>query len=223
MLKVKFTFSRKTKPKKKEEEYIPLIFTYHPSLKYLSKIINKNLYLLHMNDEIKRVFSAEVIISFRSASKFSNYLVRDEIYSKVHENERKTWKLYLLNYTKGIKKQLMIKLLQWVLNLSFDVWEMFQTVFAETTEIFCKWWYNYKSNARKFFRELNCIQEHMLEHFQSPHHNSFVEGFCITFIDTANPFLPTKHEDWKFYIRKNNKKDNSIETGLIIIAHLLSD
>lgn len=76
MFKVKFTFSRKIKPRQKEEEDIPLIFTYNPSIKCLSKIVNKNLYLLYMNDEVKRVFSPEVMISFRSARKFSNYHVK---------------------------------------------------------------------------------------------------------------------------------------------------
>ena len=87
--------------------------------------------------------------------------------------------------------------------------------------MFCKRWYNYKNNARKFFREVNCIQEHMLEHFQSPRLSSFVVGFCITFIDKADPFIPTKREDSKFHIKRNNNKVNSIETRHIIIAHLL--
>ena len=33
------------------------IFTYHPLLKSLSKIISKNLYLLYMDEGVKRVFT----------------------------------------------------------------------------------------------------------------------------------------------------------------------
>ena len=36
------------------------------------------------------------------------------------------------------------------------------------------------------------MQQHSLEHFQSPGHTAFVEDVCITFIDTAYPFTPTK-------------------------------
>ena len=73
---------------------------------------------------------------------------------------------------------------------------MFQTVCWRNIEIFRKRWYNYKNNARKFFREESCTQQHLLEHFQSPGHTGFIEGFCLTFIDEANPFIPTMSKDY---------------------------
>ena len=221
MFKVKFTFSRKIKPRQKEEENIPLIFTYHPSIKCLSKIINKNLCLLYMNDEVKRVFSPAVMISFRSARKFSNYHVKLKSipkYTKMKEKPENftsliTQKVYKTNQWLNCYNKCSIYLL--------TCKKCFKQYVGETTEMFCKRWYNYKNNARKFFREVNCIQEHMLEHFQSPRLSSFVVGFCITFIDKADPFIPTKREDSKFHIKRNNNKVNSIETRHIIIAHLL--
>ena len=36
---------------------IPLVVRYHPLLKSLSKIKSKNLYLLYMDEEVKRVFT----------------------------------------------------------------------------------------------------------------------------------------------------------------------
>ena len=56
MSKFKFNFSKKINPKEKEEKDVPLVVTYHPSLNCLSKIVRDNLYLLYMNDVLKKVF-----------------------------------------------------------------------------------------------------------------------------------------------------------------------
>ena len=37
---------------------VPFVVTYHPKLKDLSKIIKDNLYLLYMNDEVKKTFTS---------------------------------------------------------------------------------------------------------------------------------------------------------------------
>ena len=57
-----------------------MVATYHPLLKSLSKIISKNLHLLYMDDEVKRVFTPGPMISFRSSRKLSSYLVRAKLY-----------------------------------------------------------------------------------------------------------------------------------------------
>ena len=54
MSKVKSNFPKKIIPKEKEEKGVPLVVTYHPSLNCLSKIIRDNLYLLYMNNEVKK-------------------------------------------------------------------------------------------------------------------------------------------------------------------------
>ena len=57
-----------------------MVVTYHPLLKSLSKIISKNLHLLYMDEEVKRVFTPGPMISFRSSRKLSSYLVRAKLY-----------------------------------------------------------------------------------------------------------------------------------------------
>ena len=42
---------------------IPMVVTYHPLPKSFSKIISKNLYLLHMDEKVKRVFSPGPMVS----------------------------------------------------------------------------------------------------------------------------------------------------------------
>ena len=42
--------------------------------------INRNLHLLHMDQEVKKVFTRNPVVSFRSARKLSSYLVRAKLY-----------------------------------------------------------------------------------------------------------------------------------------------
>ena len=59
---------------------VPFVVTYHPKLKNLSKIIKDNLYLLYVNDEVKKTFTPSPMISFRCSRKISSYIVRAELY-----------------------------------------------------------------------------------------------------------------------------------------------
>ena len=54
--------------------------TYHPKLKSFNKILTKNVYLLYMNREVKKVFIPKPMISFRSTRELSNYLVRGKMF-----------------------------------------------------------------------------------------------------------------------------------------------
>ena len=80
MSKVKFSGdSNKTKTKKKSKGVL-LVITFHPLLKDFGNIIDKNPYSLYMDQEAQRVFAPGPMITFRSARKFSNYLVRAKLY-----------------------------------------------------------------------------------------------------------------------------------------------
>ena len=59
---------------------IPFVVTYHSLLRSLSKTTSKNLHLLYMDEEFKRVFTPGPMISFRSSRKLSSYLVREKLY-----------------------------------------------------------------------------------------------------------------------------------------------
>ena len=56
------------------------LFTYHPKLKSLSKIIKVNLYLLYMNVEVKKTLTPRPMISFRTFRRISSYIVRAKSY-----------------------------------------------------------------------------------------------------------------------------------------------
>ena len=85
MDKVKFS-NIKRKSNGKHQKGISLVVACHPLLpKSLSSIVYNNSYLFHMDQEVKRTFSPQTIVSYWSARKLSSSLVR----AKLHPIERK--------------------------------------------------------------------------------------------------------------------------------------
>ena len=59
---------------------MPFVATYHPKLKDFGKLI-KNLQLfLYSDSDVQRVFSPAPIVSYRSARKIKDYIVRSKLY-----------------------------------------------------------------------------------------------------------------------------------------------
>ena len=59
---------------------VPSVVTYHPGLKNINQIINRNLHLLYMDQEVKKVFTSKLMVSLPSARKLISYLVRAKLY-----------------------------------------------------------------------------------------------------------------------------------------------
>ena len=55
MKKVKF--SKIPSARKDNTKDVSLVITYHPGLKSIDQIINRNLHLLHMDQEVKKIFT----------------------------------------------------------------------------------------------------------------------------------------------------------------------
>ena len=82
----KVTFSNiKRESNSKTQKVAPPVMTYHPLLKSLSSLVNNNIYLLHMDQDVKRTFTPQHMVSYRSARKLNSYLVR----AKPYPTERK--------------------------------------------------------------------------------------------------------------------------------------
>ena len=79
MDQVKFS-NIERKRNSKTQKGIRLVMTYQSLLKSLSSIVNNNIYLLHMDQEVKRTFTPQPMVSYRSARKLSSYLVRAKLY-----------------------------------------------------------------------------------------------------------------------------------------------
>ena len=68
------------KSNSKTQKGIPLVVAYYPLLKSLSIIVNNNIYLLHMDQEVKKTFTPQPMVSYRSTHKLSSYIVRAKLY-----------------------------------------------------------------------------------------------------------------------------------------------
>ena len=79
MDKVNFS-NLERKSNSKTQKGISLVVTYHPLLKSLDSIVNNNIYLLHMDQEVKKTFAPQPMVSYQSARKLSSYLVRAKLY-----------------------------------------------------------------------------------------------------------------------------------------------
>ena len=81
LISLKFSNVRlKSNDKNHNVKRIPLVVTYHSLLKSFSAIITKNLSILHMDKEVKKVFTTPPMVSLRSAHKLNRYLVRAKLY-----------------------------------------------------------------------------------------------------------------------------------------------
>ena len=78
--KVKFSQNRNTQKKSKVCKGVPFVMMYHLMFKSIGKVINKNLNLLYMDNEVKKVFTPWPMISFGSARKLNSYIVRVKVY-----------------------------------------------------------------------------------------------------------------------------------------------
>ena len=78
MQKVKF--SKISSIRKDNAKGALLVVTFHPGLKNINQIINKNLHLFYMDQEVMKVFTPKPMVSFRSDKKLSSYLVRAKLY-----------------------------------------------------------------------------------------------------------------------------------------------
>ena len=58
-----------SRSKTKSTTGVPLVVTYYPRLKALSKIIHENLSLLYINEEVKDTFTPRPMVSFRTSRK----------------------------------------------------------------------------------------------------------------------------------------------------------
>ena len=64
----------------KTQKGISLVVTYHPLLKSLTSILNNNIYLLHMDQEVKRTFTPQPMVSYWRVCKLSSYPVIAKLY-----------------------------------------------------------------------------------------------------------------------------------------------
>ena len=209
---------------------VPFVVTYHPKLKNLSKIIKDNLYLLYMNDEVKKTFTPSPMISFRSSRKISSYIVRAKLYplertvgsSKCGKKRCEvcdvisetdtfsstvTGESFKINHKFNCNDKCLVYLATCkICNKQYT---------GQTTDSFRSRWNNYKSKSRKFDRNEKCMQEYLYSHFASEGHNGFLEDVSIALIDKTDGSDPTKRETfWMHTLKTLAPYGLNVEDGI---------
>ena len=171
--------------------------TYHPKPKSMEKVILKFLELLYMDNEVKRVFTSRLLISFRSGRKLSSYLVRAKLYPTertvasykcsgkrceicINVNETSTFtstvtgETYIINHRFDCNERCLVYLLTCnKCNLG-----RLLTSFGQDETI----------------TKVTCMQQHLFNHFCTSGHCGFLENVSLTFIDKTYPSDPLKRE-----------------------------
>ena len=215
MDKVKFP-NIERKSSSKTQKGIPLVVTYHSLLKSLSNI-NNSIYLLHMEQKVKRTFTTQTMVSYRSARKLSSYLVRAKLYpierkagsckcnskrcevcKNVLETDTFTCSNDQTTYKINHKFDCNEKCLVYLITCN----KCLKQYVGQTVDMFRSRWNNYKDNSRKFDRGEDCMQRHLYEYFQLPGHAGFLQDTYVTLIDKTDSRAPTKREDYWIHTLK---------------------
>ena len=194
----------------RQKKGIPFVVTFHLKRKVLRNVINKHLYLLYMNDEVKMIFTHKPMVSFRSSRKVSSYLVRAKLYSLEgtvgffrceckHSEVCKyitntdiftssiTGETYKINHRLECNDKCFLYLL--------TCSKCKKQYTGQTTGNFRGRWSNSKSKSKSFKRGEKCNQEHLYKHFENEGHTEFLDDVSITLIDKTDGSNPTKREN----------------------------
>ena len=178
-------------------------------LNILSKIIRDNMYLLNMNEDVRKTFSPRPMVSFPIARKLSSYFVRAWLYPfqrKVGSSKfckrrcevcnnvtdtsifssTVTGDTFKINHSLNCDDKCLISLK--------TCKQCNRQYTSETTDQFRNIWNNYKDNARKSDKKESCMQEHLYKHFQAEGHKSFLNEASVTYIDKTDGKYPKKRE-----------------------------
>ena len=69
-------FGKTDKTREDSTKGVPFVVTFHPKLTFLAKKIKELSKYLHLDLEVKAVFTPTPMVSFRNARKIKDYLVR---------------------------------------------------------------------------------------------------------------------------------------------------
>ena len=188
---------------------IPFVTTYHPKVKELGKLIRDLLPFLYSDGEVQKVFSPPPIVSYRSARKIKDYVVR----SKLYPVERKvgcrecgssrcqvckrisiteeftsftTTKTYKINHSFDCNDKCLIYLL--------SCKSCGKQYVGNTIDHFRSRWNNYKSDVRKAESGdmKNVKQKFLQSHFLQRDHQGFLKDVEVRLTDKTQASDPTK-------------------------------
>ena len=207
----KVAFDRDQSVMKNLESGIPFITTYLPKVKELGKLIRDLLLFLHSDGEVQKVISPPLIVSYRSARKIKDFIVRSKLYL-VEKKVRcrrcgssrcevcksiniideftsfTTKKTYKINHSFDCNEKCLINRLNCKSCGKQDV--------GNTTGHFKSRWNNYKNDVRKTEsgNMSNVKQKFLQSHFLQRDHQGFLKDVEVRLIHKTQASDPTKRE-----------------------------
>ena len=175
---------------------IPLVGTYHPLVKSLSKIISKNLYLLYLDKEVKRVFIPGPMASFRGWRKLavvSFKCNKPRCLVCVNVTETNTFTSTVTGKTDKINHKFVCD--ENCLVYLITCKHCGIPYVGQTVAYFRYRWNNYKDNCRKHSCNEGCMQKHLYDHYMSCN-KDFPHTVSGTFIDKTDPSNPLEREQY---------------------------
>ena len=202
---------------------------YHPLLNCLSVIIDKNINILYIDKDVKRVFTPRPTESFLSARKLNSYLVTANLFyfertvgsykskskrcrdcnniteadSFVCSNDQTNFKI---NHRFVCNERSLIYLI--------TCNRCLKQYLGKTTDEFRQRWKNYKHNERKFEKREHCMQRHLYVDFNLLGHSGFLDDVSVTIIDTTYSKNSTKEKDcWIHTFKTKTPLGLNVEDG----------
>ena len=201
----KVVFGKQPARKDTSEQSVSFVATYHPKLKDLGKLIN-NLQLFLYSD-----FSPASIVSYRSARKIKDYIVRSEIYPI----ERKVGSYRCGNSRCQVCTSIQVNdtFSSFVIISAYKINHNFicsskcliyllickacgKQYTGKTVDKFRSRWNDYKTDATKAASGNieYCKQQFLQNHFLQDDHHGFLEDVEVILIDKTQASDPTKRE-----------------------------
>ena len=149
-----------------------------------------------MDKEVKKVFTPKPMISFRSARKLSNYLLRPKIYPIDRNVRSKNCNIKRCEVSKNVNEAstLTSTLTGEIFTIKYKFYCNARCLLTcrkykikhvgQTVDQFRSRWNNYKSYPKKFSRGGYCMQQHLFNHFNTSGHVGLLDDVSITFIGT---------------------------------------
>ena len=190
---------------------VPLTIAFHPLLKHFGLVIKKNLHILYLDTEARKVFTPEPFTAFRTSRNLRSYFVRAGVPPLVREkgckkcnklrclscqniHETDTFrctadgKQYKVNHHLNCDSKCVVYLLTCKVCKKQYV--------GQTTDKFRFRWNNYKSCQRKAMSNKAHTQAFFHSHFLGEKHNGLMNDCDIVIIDKTNPAEPTIRETY---------------------------
>ena len=203
----RIVFGKTDKTREDSTKGVPFVVTFHPKLTFLAKKIKELSKYLHLDLEVKAVFTPVPMVSFRSARKIKDYLVRAKLYPlQRNVGSRKcnksrcevcnniestdlfsstvTGETYKINHYFNCDSKCLVYL------ITCRTCKLQYT--GQTCDTFRKRWNNYSCCARNAERGEECKQKYLHEHFLQYDHHGFLNDAQVTLINKTQASDTTK-------------------------------